>query len=94
MSSIPEIVEQLRQTRPEALGKVKDGDVARIVRAAFAHVAAELTKAPDGAVRFPGLGVFRIRTMDESDGHGGGRRLMYLPAVPKPDAAQPKPTAN
>lgn len=79
-----ELIQKLRETDPSPLGRLDDRVTTRILRAAFAAVAAEVEAAGDGPVRVGGLGVFRVVTGPAgADGKGGGRRVHFKAKLPK-----------
>ena len=92
MTTIPELIERMRKQTPAAVGKLEDRVAVRLLRAAFATVAADLEKAPDGAYKVGALGTFRVRTVKaNAEGKGGGRRVLFKAQPLKVAAASPKP---
>ncbi len=52
--------------------------------AAFAAIAREVEKAPDGLVKVGALGAFRVRTLEPKSGDKGStRRVVFRPAAPR-----------
>jgi nucleoid DNA-binding protein len=84
MNKIPELIERLRKQSPAAVAGLDDQAATRFLRAAFAAVAREIEKTPDGVVKVGGLGAFRVRTLEpKSADKGSTRRVVFRPAAPR-----------
>jgi nucleoid DNA-binding protein len=64
MANVKELVERAQQEAGGALNKLPAVQAQRLVRSVFQQIATELRSAPDGAVKIPGLGTFRIRSLE------------------------------
>lgn len=84
-----EIIQKIRQTNPEVIGKVPDPRAAAILRAAFADIAKSVLATVEGEVQIPGLGRFVIKQIQrEVDGESNTiKRVVFLPSP------EPKPVA-
>jgi nucleoid DNA-binding protein len=95
MTTVPELIERIRKDSPEALGKLNDKAVLKLLRTTFAAIARDIEQAPDGAYTFVGLGTFRVRTVEAQEGgKGGGRRVLYRAPRPKVAGAAKKDKAG
>ena len=84
MNKIPDFIEQLRKQSPAAFAGLDDKVATKLLRAAFAAIAREVEKAPDGLVKVGALGAFRVRTLEPNSGDKGStRRVVFRPAAPR-----------
>jgi len=82
--TLNELVERVRNDNPAVMAKLDDRAAMRVVRAAFAAVAADVDSTADGVCRIAGLGAFRVRDVaPRPDGKGGGRLVTFKPASAK-----------
>jgi hypothetical protein len=87
--TVNELIERIREESPDALKNLDDRWAARLLRTAFATIAADLETAADGTYRVAALGVFRVRTTTpDAEGKGGGRRILFKSAIPRPPAGE------
>jgi hypothetical protein len=84
MAKLPELIERTSKENPSAFTGVSGPAATKLLRAVFATLAREIEQAPDGAYKVPGLGTFRVRTVEEkAEGKGGGRRVVFRAGKPK-----------
>ncbi len=89
MGKLPELVERTSKEHPSAFTGVSGPAATKLLRAVFATLASEIEQAPDGAYKVPGLGTFRVRTVEEkAEGKGGGRRVVFRADKPKAGGAK------
>ena len=90
--TLNELIERMRTENPDAIGKLPDAAVVRLLRAAFGTVSSDLAQAQDGVYKVGALGVFRVRTVEpNAEGKGGGRRVLFSAAPARPAAEGAKP---
>ena len=89
MPKLPELIERTSKEHPSAFAGVSGPAATKLLRAVFATLAREIEQAPDGAYKVPGLGTFRVRTVEEkAEGKGGGRRVVFRADKPKAGGAK------
>jgi len=74
-----EIIEQIRQRKPQLMGKVTDEVAKRLLFACFAEIRASLDSCEEGKVPVKGLGVFVIRQAPANDKVGARRVIRFNP---------------
>jgi hypothetical protein len=85
-----EIIQQIRQTNPDVLGKVPDPRSAVNLRAVFADIAKSVRASSSGEVQIPGLGRFVIKQIQrEVDGESHTIKRVVFLANPEPKPAAP-----
>jgi hypothetical protein len=89
MPKLVELIELASKESPAAFVGIDPRTATKVLRAVLTTIATEVEKSSDGAYKVPGLGVFRIRTVEEgAEGKRGGRRVMFV--TPKPKAPAEK----
>ena len=80
-----ELVELIKEKRPNLLGKMPEKKAVALIREALADLGGHIAEAEEGVVRVPGLGNFRIRMVEkEQDGENVRvKRIIFLAAKPK-----------
>jgi len=80
-----ELVELIKEKRPNLLGKMPEKKAAAVIQAALGELGRHIAAAEEGAVRVPGMGTFRIRMVEmEKDGEDVTvKRIVFLAAKPK-----------
>ena len=64
-----EIVELIKKSNPNLLGKMPDARAANIIRAALGQLGKQIDATEEGAVKVPGFGNFNIKQVErEKDG--------------------------
>ncbi|MDO9106918.1 MAG: HU family DNA-binding protein [Methylovulum sp.] len=59
-----EIVEIIKQSNANLLGKLTDKEAAKILSLAFAELGKQLGSTTEGPIKIPGLGVFKIKQVE------------------------------
>lgn len=77
-----ELVNQIRETEPEALGSLSNSAVATVLRAGFGAVRVAIDEAGNEVVSVPLLGRFKSKDVEtEKNGEKRtSRRTVFLPA--------------
>ncbi len=80
-----ELVELIKEKRPNLLGKMPERKAVALVQAALAALGRQIAEVEEGVVRVAGLGNFRIRMVEtEKDGKTVSvKRTTFLAAKPK-----------
>jgi hypothetical protein len=87
MPKLVELIERSSKESPGAFAGIDQRAATKVLRAVLTTIASEVENAPDGAYKVPGLGSFRVRTVEEgAEGKRGGRRVMFVTAKPKAPA--------
>ena len=82
-----EIVESIKASNPNALGKMKDNVAAKVIQLAMAELAKQLNETEEGVVRVGGLGNFKVtKVTREQDGKPVAVKRIVL--RPKADAVE------
>ena len=91
---ILELVKASKSKQPEAFSKINDREAAKMAKAIFEQISRQIDEAGDGPLRVPGLGVFKIKSVErQKEGNlVMTRRVLLRPAVYKDvkKAAKPK----
>jgi hypothetical protein len=89
MAKLAELIERVYKESPAVVAGVNERNAVKLLRAVFATLARDIDQAPDGVYKVSGLGVFRVRTVEEkAEGKGGGRRVVFR--VEKPTVRDAK----
>ena len=80
-----ELVELIKEKRPNLLGKMPEKKAVALIRAALAELGRHIAEAEEGVVRVPPMGTFRVRMVEqEKDGENVTvKRIIFLAAKPK-----------
>jgi hypothetical protein len=80
-----ELVELIKEKRPNLLGKMPEKKVVVLIRVALAELGRHIAEAEVGVVKVPGMGNFRSRMVErEKDGKNVSvKRIVFLAAKPK-----------
>ena len=80
-----ELVELIKEKRPNLLGKVPDKKAVALIQMALAELGRHIEAAEVGVVRVPGLGNFRsLMAAQEKDGKKVNvKRIIFRAAKPK-----------
>ena len=80
-----ELVERIKEKRPNLLGNMPEKKAVALIRAALADLGRHIAEAEEGVVKVQGMGNFRIRMVErEKDGKTVSvKRTMFLAAKPK-----------
>jgi len=80
-----ELVELIKEKRPNLLGKMPEQKAVALIRAALADLGRHIAEAEEGVVKVQGMGNFRIRMVErEQDGKNVTvKHIAFLAAKPK-----------
>lgn len=87
-----EVIEALKKSNPNIIGKLSDSKISAIIRSTLMIVAKQVTEAEEGTVRVPGLGVFKVRNVErEIEGEKKeGKRILFVPAKEREKKERPE----
>jgi len=76
-----DIVKQIKNEKPELLGKLPEKRAVALLRESFAHLAKSLDEQEE-VVKVPGLGSFRTRSVEKEKGgqKTTSKRIIFRPA--------------
>ncbi|MDN5941008.1 MAG: hypothetical protein L0H94_03905 [Nitrospira sp.] len=82
---LTELVERIKEKKPNALGKMPEKKAAVLIQAALAELGRRIAAAEVGVVKVPGMGRFQGRMVErEKDGKKVNvKRIVFLAAKPK-----------
>lgn len=80
-----ELVELIKEKRPNLLGKMPEKRAAALIQVALAELGKHIAEAEEGVMRVPGMGAFRSRMVErEKDGKNVSvKRIIFHAAKPK-----------
>ena len=80
-----ELVELIKEKKPNLLGKMPEQKAVALIRVALAELGRHIAEAEEGVVKVQGMGNFRIRMVgQEKDGENlTVKRIVFLAAKPK-----------
>jgi hypothetical protein len=58
------MIERIKKTHPQLVRGIPDGRLAKLAKAIFASVSDSLVGLEKGPLKVPGLGTFRVRTVE------------------------------
>lgn len=80
-----ELVELIKEKRPNLLGKMPEKRAVALIRVALVELGRHIAEAEEGVVKVPPMGTFRVRMVEqEKDGENVTvKRIIFLAAKPK-----------
>ena len=70
---VDELIKEIRQTQPSALGQIPDDRAAALIEQVFRHINQKLAETQEGTVACADLGQFKIRQIEKEK---DGRKVM------------------